>query len=63
MIPISEEQYLVAAGQSINISSSRLLFEASWYVGDKWITFSEKYSDIILSDKYHLSLLIGLFLI
>lgn len=35
MIPISEEQYLVAAGQSINISSSKLFFEASWYAGDK----------------------------
>jgi hypothetical protein len=35
MIRISEEQYSVAAGQSINISSSKLFFEASWYSGDK----------------------------
>jgi hypothetical protein len=35
MIPVSEEQYSVAAGQIINISSSKLLFEASWYAGDK----------------------------
>jgi len=35
MIPISEEQYSVAAGQSINISSSKLLFEACCYAGDK----------------------------
>lgn len=35
IIPISEELYLVDAGQSINISSSTLLFEASWYAGDK----------------------------
>jgi len=42
MIPISEEQYLVAAGQSINISSTKLVFEASWYAGDKSIMFSAK---------------------
>jgi hypothetical protein len=35
MIPLSEEQYLVAAGQSINISSSKLFFEASWYAANK----------------------------
>lgn len=29
IIPISEELYLVDAGQSINISISKLLFEAS----------------------------------